>query len=114
MTAGKGVLHSEMFPLVHQNQDNPLELFQIWLNLPKVAKFVEPHFKMLWEDSIPVLNETDSNGKSIEVNVIAGVYRLCHNAIFATWQVDRSKCHCRITLQLYGTKSYPQFVGCQS
>ena len=72
MTAGKGILHSEMFPLIHQDQDNPTELFQIWLNLPKVAKFVEPHFKMLWEDSIPVLNETDRNSKSIEVNVIAG------------------------------------------
>jgi len=72
MTAGKGVLHSEMFPLIHQDQENPMELFQIWLNLPKVDKFVEPHFKMLWEDSIPILKESDHNGKSIEVNVIAG------------------------------------------
>lgn len=33
MTAGKGILHSEMFPLVNQKEDNPLLLFQIWLNL---------------------------------------------------------------------------------
>jgi quercetin 2,3-dioxygenase len=72
MTAGKGVLHSEMFPLIHKDKENPLELFQIWLNLPKASKFVEPHFKMLWEDSIPVLKKNDKNGKSIEVNVIAG------------------------------------------
>lgn len=72
MTAGKGVLHSEMFPLVNQDKGNPMELFQIWLNLPKVSKFVEPHFKMLWEDSIPVLKETDTNGKSIEATIIAG------------------------------------------
>jgi redox-sensitive bicupin YhaK (pirin superfamily) len=72
MTAGKGVLHSEMFPLVHKDKGNPMELFQIWLNLPKVSKFVEPHFKMLWEDSIPVLKQTDPNGKSIEANIIAG------------------------------------------
>jgi redox-sensitive bicupin YhaK (pirin superfamily) len=32
MTAGKGVLHSEMFPLIHQEKENPLELFQLWLN----------------------------------------------------------------------------------
>ncbi|MFC2125850.1 pirin family protein [Bacteroidota bacterium] len=73
MTAGKGVQHSEMFPLIHKDKENPLELFQIWLNLPKAAKFVEPHFKMLWEDEIPVLTEKDKNGKSLEVNVIAGI-----------------------------------------
>lgn len=72
MTAGKGIQHSEMFPLIHQDKKNPLELFQVWLNLPKAKKFVEPHFKMLWEDQIPVYKEIDSEGKSIEVNVIAG------------------------------------------
>ncbi len=72
MTAGKGVQHSEMFPLIHQDKENPMELFQIWLNLPKASKFVEPYFKMLWEDSIPGLKQTSSNGKSVEINVIAG------------------------------------------
>ncbi len=72
MTAGKGVLHSEMFPLIHQDKGNPMELFQIWLNLPKAGKFVEPYFKMLWEDMIPVLKEEDSNGNQIEVDIIAG------------------------------------------
>jgi len=41
MTAGKGIQHSEMFPLVNRDQGNPLEIFQIWLNLPKVSKMVE-------------------------------------------------------------------------
>lgn len=72
MTAGKGVLHSEMFPLVHKDKENPFEIFQIWLNLPARSKFVEPHFKMLWVENIPVLKETDKNDKSAEVNIIAG------------------------------------------
>lgn len=72
MTAGKGVLHSEMFPLINKDKGNPMELFQIWLNLPKANKFVSPYFKMLWEDMIPVLKEYDKNGKITEVNVIAG------------------------------------------
>jgi quercetin 2,3-dioxygenase len=55
MTAGKGVQHSEMFPLISQTTDNPLELFQVWLNLPKKDKMVEPHFKMLWREDIPNL-----------------------------------------------------------
>ena len=55
MTAGRGVQHSEMFPLLKTDEDNPLELFQIWLNLPKANKFAEPHFKMLWHEDIPIV-----------------------------------------------------------
>lgn len=72
MTAGKGVQHSEMFPLLKKDEENPLELFQIWLNLPSKNKMVEPHFKMLWSESIPVLKLKDENGKIAEVEVIAG------------------------------------------
>ncbi len=69
MTAGSGVQHSEMFPLLKTDEANTLELFQIWLNLPKVAKFVDPHFKMLWHEDIPVVH---INGVSIKV--IAGSF----------------------------------------
>lgn len=72
MTAGKGVQHSEMFPLIHKEKENPMELFQIWLNLPKKNKMVEPHFKMLWRDSIPHYEHTDESGKKTIVEVIAG------------------------------------------
>jgi len=72
MTAGSGLQHSEMFPLLNKGKDNPLELFQIWLNLPKADKFVKPHFKMLWAEDIPVINEKDENGKTTQVTIIAG------------------------------------------
>ena len=61
-----------MFTLFNQNKDNPLELFQIWLNLPKANKFVEPHFKMLWADTIPLYSYTDKSGNKTQVEVIAG------------------------------------------
>jgi quercetin 2,3-dioxygenase len=72
MTAGKGVQHCEMFPLLSKDNDNPLELFQIWLNLPKVKKLAAPHFAMLWSDSIPTFTTTDLHRKSTYVKVIAG------------------------------------------
>lgn len=72
MTAGEGLQHSEMFPLMNQESENPAELFQVWLNLTKAKKFVKPHFKMLWAEDIPVFKSKDENGKTIEANVIAG------------------------------------------
>lgn len=72
MTAGKGIQHSEMFPLLKQDDDNPLELFQIWLNLPRTGKFVDPYFLMLWNESIPLLEMEDKHGKKATIKVIAG------------------------------------------
>ena len=74
MTAGKGVQHSEMFPLLNQEDDNPMLLFQLWLNLPGASKRVEPHYKMLWNEDIPIYKGHDGNGKSIRIKVIAGDY----------------------------------------
>ncbi len=73
MTAGKGVQHSEMFPLLSQVKENPMELFQIWLNLPRRNKMVDPHFKMLWKESIPRYVHKDKANNKTRVEVIAGV-----------------------------------------
>ncbi len=72
MTAGKGVQHSEMFPLLSKEQENPLELFQIWLNLPKKHKLAPAHFSMLWSETIPKYVTKDASGKSTEVMIVAG------------------------------------------
>ncbi|WP_103070421.1 pirin family protein [Aquimarina sediminis] len=72
MTAGKGVQHSEMFPLLNTEKDNPFLLFQIWLNLPRNKKMVDPHFKMLWNEEIPVISVRDNNNNTTEITIIAG------------------------------------------
>ena len=72
MTAGKGVQHSEMFPLLNESGENPLLLFQIWLNLPASSKMVEPHFTMFWNKDVPVIESRDEQGKSIRIELIAG------------------------------------------
>jgi hypothetical protein len=72
LTAGEGIVHSEMFPLLDREGPNPLELFQIWVNLPADAKLVEPHFAMIWDGDTPKVRHADDGGKRTEVTVIAG------------------------------------------
>ena len=72
LTAGKGVNHAEMFPLLDREHPNPLELFQIWLNLPARSKLAEPHFTMFWNHDIPRRTERDEEGRSTEVAIVAG------------------------------------------
>jgi redox-sensitive bicupin YhaK (pirin superfamily) len=67
LTAGRGILHSEMFPLVRKDQPNPTELFQIWLNLPRANKLSDPHFTMLWSEQIPRIE-----APGVTVTVVAG------------------------------------------
>ncbi|MDQ6626849.1 MAG: pirin family protein [Pseudomonadota bacterium] len=72
LTAGRGIVHAEMFPLLDAAAPNPLELFQIWLNLPARSKMAEPHFTMLWSEDIPHLRTTDAEGRATVVSCIAG------------------------------------------
>jgi redox-sensitive bicupin YhaK (pirin superfamily) len=72
LTAGAGIVHSEMFPLVDRDAPNPLELFQIWLNLPAENKLDEPVFAMLWADDIPSVEIVDDEGHRMVLTVIAG------------------------------------------
>ncbi len=71
MTAGSGVQHSEMFPLLRQHEKNTVELFQIWLNLPKANKMAKPHFTMFWSEKIPLLKLQNGD---VELSIIAGEY----------------------------------------
>lgn len=74
MTAGKGIVHSEMFPLLDQKGKNPVELFQIWLNLPRAHKLVDPHFSMFWDEQIPRQLIRDAQGRTTEVTIVAGSF----------------------------------------
>lgn len=72
MTAGKGIVHSEMFPLVRDDAGNPTELFQIWINLPARHKMVDAHFAMLWSEEIPEHRFVDAAGRTTRVTTVAG------------------------------------------
>jgi hypothetical protein len=72
MTAGRGIVHAEMFPLLSRDTANPLELFQVWLNLPAKSKMVDPHFTMLWGSSVPKHTVIDGEGRRTVATVVAG------------------------------------------
>ena len=74
MTAGKGLQHCEMFPLLNTKSENPLELFQIWLNLPKEKKYAEPYYKMLWSDEIVQHTITDNKNNKTHLKIICGKF----------------------------------------
>ncbi|HYH17214.1 MAG TPA: pirin family protein [Azospirillum sp.] len=64
MTAGRGILHSEM----PEQQDGLLKGFQLWINLPARLKMTEPRYQEVPAAGIPV--ETREGG--VTVKVIAG------------------------------------------
>ena len=112
MTAGSGVQHSEMFPLLRQDQPNTMELFQIWLNLPKKNKMVKPHFKMLWADAIPSIESSD---KLTTVSLICGNFegKSFHEAPPDSWAGDRSNevNILLVKIKAGGTFRYPRSKG---
>ena len=72
MTAGSGIVHAEMFPLIHSDKNNPTDFFQLWLNLPATRKMSPPDFKMFWREEIPQVHLKDQDGRASVVTVIAG------------------------------------------
>jgi redox-sensitive bicupin YhaK (pirin superfamily) len=78
ITTGGGIVHSEMFPLLKSDAPNPLELFQIWLNLPAESKMTPAHFKVLWGQEIPKVQVKDAEGHTTTVTVVAGEYNGKH------------------------------------
>ena len=72
LTAGRGIVHCEMMPLLDRTGPNPSELFQIWLNLPASHKMVDPYFTMLWREELPRVVLDDPDGRTVEVLVVAG------------------------------------------
>ena len=70
MTAGGGIQHAEMFPLLHDDRVNEFELFQIWLNMPGRSKYVAPEYRMMWAEKIP-----HHVHEGADVTIIAGAYQ---------------------------------------
>ncbi|HEV7920057.1 MAG TPA: pirin family protein [Thermoanaerobaculia bacterium] len=64
MTAGRGLVHEEISPHQFLQQGGPLEILQLWVNLPSRLKMTEPRYVGLQRDQIPVV---DQDGARIQV-----------------------------------------------
>jgi redox-sensitive bicupin YhaK (pirin superfamily) len=69
MTAGGGVIHSEMPTPAFQRNGGRQHGFQIWVNLPSIDKMMTPRYQTLRADQIPQVQSSD---KLAHVRVIAG------------------------------------------
>lgn len=69
MTAGRGVEHSELSPPEFLTNGGPLEILQLWVNLPARLKMTEPRYFGLQRNDIPTVAD---DGEQVRVSVIAG------------------------------------------
>ena len=69
MTAGAGVIHSEMPSQAFQTHGGTMHGFQLWVNLPSTDKMMTPRYQELPASDIP--HATSADGKT-SVRVIAG------------------------------------------
>lgn len=64
-----------MFPLLHEDTENPFELFQIWFNSSPEQKKQPADYKMFWREQIPHVFVQDSNGHTADIRVISGEFK---------------------------------------
>ena len=82
MTAGRGLVHAELSPAEFKRGGGPLEILQLWVNLPSNLKMTAPRYVGLQKDQIPahVIDE----GR-VTVNLIAGSWNGHRGPIDTLW-----------------------------
>ena len=69
MTAGSGLIHAEISPESFKRDGGPLEILQLWVNLPAQLKKTPPRYVGLQREAIPAIRAADG---SSTINLIAG------------------------------------------
>jgi redox-sensitive bicupin YhaK (pirin superfamily) len=71
MTAGSGIVHAEISPEEFLRDGGPLEILQLWVNLPSRLKMSEPRYVGLQEEGIPAASLAGGG----TLNLIAGEWQ---------------------------------------
>src|SRR3954469_24846807 len=72
MTAASGILHKEYHEENYAKRGGPLQMAQLWVNLPKAHKMAAPRYQPLLADQMGIVNLAEGSGS---VRVIAGEYQ---------------------------------------
>ena len=72
MTAGRGIVHAELSPPAFMQQGGPLEILQLWVNLPGRLKMSPPRYIGLQEADIPLIHE---DGGKVALRLVAGQWK---------------------------------------
>jgi redox-sensitive bicupin YhaK (pirin superfamily) len=88
MTAGSGLVHAEISSDAFKARGGPLEILQLWVNLPARLKMTEPRYTGVQADAIPAIATGDGKGT---VHLIAGAWQGARGpvesitGVFMTW-----------------------------
>ena len=72
MTAGRGLVHEEVSSEDFKRRGGPLEILQLWLNLPARLKMTDPAYVGLQADAIPVIEE---DGGRVRIHLASGRWK---------------------------------------
>src|SRR5215475_13247889 len=84
MTAGSGVIHAELSPPAFKRDGGPMEILQLWVNLPGKLKFTKPAYVGLQREDMPSAQVGDGASAQIISGEIGGVTGPVHSLIGLT------------------------------
>ncbi len=70
MTAGSGIVHAEVSPADFKRDGGPMEILQLWVNLPARLKMTAPRYVGAQAEAIPAV----TTGSGATVHLIAGAF----------------------------------------
>jgi redox-sensitive bicupin YhaK (pirin superfamily) len=71
MTAGRGLVHAEISPREFLDHGGPLEILQLWVNLPPHLKMTAPAYTGLQRERIPAIPVDEGR---VTVNLVSGTF----------------------------------------
>jgi hypothetical protein len=104
MTAGSGLVHAELSPDAFKQRGGPLEILQLWVNLPPRLKMTPPRYVGLQRDSIPAIPTPDGKGT---VNLVSGRWNGHDGAMQPLTDVFMST----VELRAGGSVAFPDVSG---